>query len=161
MPPPATKFTTTEDVPMTEILKRKGGRPSKCTPETRRQLVELVAKGVPYKVACAAVRITFQSFSNWRDKDFSFRDDLEQATAKAITRHLEKIQAASDAGEWRASCWWLEHVFPENFSKSRIEVTGADGQPLAAAVAIYLPQKDGATGIPLALPVATVKEENE
>jgi hypothetical protein len=47
----------------------------------------------------------------------------------------------------------LEHLHPGAYARNRLEVTGADGAPLAGAVAVYLPQKDGD---PNGKPVVTV-----
>jgi hypothetical protein len=48
----------------------------------------------------------------------------------------------------------LEKCHPEHFAKNRVEVTGADGGPLAGVVSIMLPPKtDGNGG---GLPVVTV-----
>jgi len=121
--------------------------------------VQLVAKGVPYRHACLAVRITFQSFSNYRDQHPEFREEIEQAVALAIEKRLAKIEAASEAGDWRASAWMLEHVHPESFARNRIEVTGANGALLSAAIAIYLPQKDGTPAIEVNTPTKEIENE--
>ncbi|HXE41971.1 MAG TPA: hypothetical protein VN516_03015 [Candidatus Baltobacteraceae bacterium] len=56
---------------------------------------------------------------------------------------MQKIESASDSGEWRAAAWLLEHCNPEKFARNRIEVTGADGSPIAAGmIQIYLPRKE-------------------
>ena len=124
--------------------RNKGGRPSKFTPETRARLIELVAKGVPYKHACRAVRITFQSFSTYREQHHDFAEEIESAVAAAIEKRLDVIQRAADTGDVNSAKWLLEHLHPESFARNRIEVTGADGAPLTGAVAVYLPQKDDA-----------------
>lgn len=121
----------------------KPGRLTKFTPECRARLLKLVAAGVPYNHACRVVRISFSAFCNYRDRNPDFREEMEQAVSAAIEKRLAKIEAASDAGDWRASSWLLEHIFPADFSKTRIEVTGADGAPLAGQIQILLPAKDG------------------
>jgi hypothetical protein len=59
--------------------------------------------------------------------------------------------------DWHAAAWYCEHVFPDSFSKSRLELTGANGSPLSAAVALYLPAKDSPENAKT-LPVVTTAE---
>src|SRR5580698_5548221 len=75
-------------------LPNRGGRPSKFTAETRARLVQLAAKGVPFKHCCLACRITFQSFNTYREQHPDFRQELEEAIASAIERRLDVIQKA-------------------------------------------------------------------
>ncbi|HXR05589.1 MAG TPA: hypothetical protein VN836_12865 [Verrucomicrobiae bacterium] len=67
------------------------------------------------------------------------------AIAKGIDRHLKIVERATKSADeptrLRASIWYLEHT-SQHFSKSRVELTGPDGSPLAGAIAVYLPQKD-------------------
>ena len=119
------------------------GRRCKLTPDLRARLIALVAKGVPLSHACHAVKICYQSFLNYQSRFPDFREELEEAVATAIDKRLQIVTEAAEKGDVKAAQWLLEHLHPQHFAKSRIEVTGADGQPLAGAVAIYLPQKDG------------------
>lgn len=70
---------------------------------------------------------------------------VEQARAKGLAARLAVVSHAMESADesvaLRASTWWLEHVFPEHFARNRLEVTGADGSPLAGVVAIMLPPK--------------------
>ena len=51
------------------------------------------------------------------------------------------------------------HRHPEQFARNRIELTGADGLPLAVGIGIYLPRKDGNEIKPL--PTIMTDHENE
>jgi hypothetical protein len=53
----------------------------------------------------------------------------------------------------------LEHTAPQHFARNRIELTGADGSPLAVGIGIYLPRKDGDEIKPL--PAIVTDNENE
>jgi hypothetical protein len=76
-----------------------------------------------------------------------------------VEKRLKKIEDASNAGDWRASAWLLEHCQAQYFARNRIEVTGADGAPLTGAIAVYLPQKDnGHGGRPVVTTVESRKE---
>jgi|GEM_PF-1871918 len=137
------------------------GRPTKFTPETRVRLVELVARGLPFSHACHAAGVSFQSFSTYRDQHPDFREEIERAVAVAIEKRLKIIERAADAGDVNSAKWLLEHLHPQFYARNRIEITGADGAPLAGSVAVYLPQKDGGAGEPV-VTMNTVKLiENE
>jgi hypothetical protein len=136
------------------------GRPTKLENAAMRdRLIELIGKGVPNVHACAAVGISVPAFVQYRERHEWFRDELAAAVGSGVEIRLRKIEAAADAGEWRAAAWLLEHCQPEHFAKNRIEITGADGGPLTSAVAVYLPQKDGcANGKPRIVVADAVKE---
>jgi hypothetical protein len=99
---------------------------------------------LPYVHACAIAGICDQVWRNWKRDDPAFRARVDRAIARGVERRLKKIDRASNAGDWRASAWLLEHTQPQHFARNRIEITGADGQPLAGAIAVYLPQKESA-----------------
>lgn len=128
---------------MNEILpaKRKGA-PTKFTVTARRRFVRLVARGVPFTHACAGVGWSYQSFLNYREKHLAFKESLEKAVARAIDKRLSIIERAANMGDAASARWLLEHLHPEHFAKTRLEVTGADGSPLTAGIAVYLPAKD-------------------
>jgi transposase len=145
--------------------RRKKGRPTVRTPERAKILCDAVAAGLPFIQACAVAKICAETFCKWRDQDANFRQAIETAVALGVARRLKKIEDASDAGDWRASAWLLEHVHPQYFSRNRIEVTGADGAPLSVTVAVCLPQKDDEPAIevhaiPENIPVNGGKDEN-
>ena len=102
--------------------RNKGGRPSKFTPETRERVLSCVEKGMPLSLAASAAGITFQTLSTYRAAHPEFLAAIQAAIARGAEKHLKKIEAAADAGEWRASCWYLEHCLPEMFAKTRIQV---------------------------------------
>lgn len=99
-----------------------GGRPGKFTTERVRQILECAELGMPLSLCAAAVSISQQSLINWRRNHPEFQEALEQAIARGCDARLKKIKSASDAGDWRASAWLLEHCQPEHFSKSRVQV---------------------------------------
>lgn len=127
------------------LPKLKGGRPSKFTPELVKRILKCVERGMPLSLACEAAGIEFCTLQVYRKKHPDFAAHIKAAIAKGVEKRLKKIEDASDAGDWRAAAWLLEHCQPEHFSRNRIEVSGPDGSPLAAAVAIYLPAKDPIT----------------
>jgi transposase-like protein len=119
------------------------GRPSKFTPDTRRRLIELIATGVPVTHAARAVGVSYESFNNYRKQHAGFAEEIETSVSAAIEKRLNVIQKAADAGDVNSAKWLLEHLHPQHFARNRIEVSGVDGSPLTAAIAVYLPQKNG------------------
>jgi hypothetical protein len=134
------------------------GRPTKFTPETRARLVQLIARGLPFVHACHAAGISFQSFLTYRNRHDDFREEIEQAVAAAIEKRLKIIEDAAEKGDVNSAKWLLEHLHPAHFARNRIEVTGADGAPLAGAIALYLPQKDAGNGGAHLVTVDAMKE---
>lgn len=72
--------------------------------------------------AAARAGIAAETFHAWRREFPDFDQAVQQAIAKGIDRRLAQIKDAGDAGDWRAAAWWLEHVRPEHFARSRIEL---------------------------------------
>jgi len=104
---------------------------------------------MPLKLCANAVGVTPFGMSLHRRKHPRFEEALQRAIAEGVKRHLTKIEQAAKDGDWKASAWALEHCHAEYFCKNRIEVTGADGSPLAGAIALYLPQKQDSNGAQL------------
>jgi hypothetical protein len=98
------------------------GRPTVRTPARAKIICDGLARGLPFVHACAVAGITFQTFNVWRNRDEKFRAQIDESIAKGVDRRLKKIEDASDAGDWRASAWLLEHCQAEHFSKTRIQV---------------------------------------
>jgi hypothetical protein len=120
----------------------KPGRPTKFNPKTVKRVLCCVEKGMPLSLASSAAGFSYTTLSDYRAKHPQFAEALKRSIAKGVEKRLKKIEDASDAGDWRASAWLLEHCQPEHFAKNRIELTGANGGPLAAGIGIYLPKKD-------------------
>lgn len=118
------------------------GRPTKFTAVTRRRLIDAVAKGLPFRHACAASGLSYATFCEYRNAHSEFNDEIEKAVALAIEKRLAIIEKAANLGDVGCAKWLLEHLHPENFSRNRIEVTGADGSPFTGIIGIYLPAKD-------------------
>jgi hypothetical protein len=133
------------------------------TAVAQRRILRAVARGTPLVHAANAAGMTFQTLSTHRSKNPAFAAALAKAVAKGVEAKLKVVERATkskdEAVRLRAACWYLEHVHPESFARNRIELTGADGSPLAVGIGIYLPQKDD-NEIKPCLP-ATVTAENE
>ncbi|HEV2210214.1 MAG TPA: hypothetical protein VG167_15660 [Verrucomicrobiae bacterium] len=117
-----------------------GGRPTKFTPANIRRMLKCAKRGLPLTLVAQAAGISFQTLLNYRKANPRFEDALQRSIAKGTDERLKKIEEAS-ATDWRAASWLLEHTMPQYFAKSRLEISGTDGQPLAAGVQLYLPEK--------------------
>jgi hypothetical protein len=138
--------------------RRKKGRPTKFVPALRKRLVEIIAIGTPLRFACAACRISYAAFCEYRIAHPDFDSEIEAARAASIEKHLRSIITAAEGGDTASSRWYLERCFPAEFGRSRIELTGENGSPLAVGIGIYLPRKDGEEIKPL--PAAAIENEN-
>jgi len=117
-------------------------RPTKFTTQTRQRILELAEMGMPFSKIADAVGIATQSLIHYRKRSPAFEMEIQSAIARGIEKHLKKIQDAAEAGEWRASCWYLERCHNKFFGKNTIELQGADGSSLALNISLYLPQKE-------------------
>jgi hypothetical protein len=102
------------------------GRPTVRTPERAKIICDCVALGVPFRHACDVAKISYQTFCDWRKEDDQFREQVESSIAEGVKRRLKVIEDALESGDesirLRGATWWLEHVLPEHFSKTRVEV---------------------------------------
>jgi hypothetical protein len=120
------------------------GRPWKFTSVTRRRLVAVIAKGVPLSFAPGACGVSRSAFFEYRNTHPRFEEAVQRAIGKAIEKNLDRILTAAKNGDVSSSKWFLEKCHAKFFSRQAVELSGPDGEPLAAAIGIYLPQKDGA-----------------
>lgn len=89
--------------------------------------------GAGRKAAALVAGIDRSTAYKWEDKDPKFKDDVDAALADGITRNLGRIEAAAEAGDWRAADRMLKYASPETFA-DRAEVTGPEGGPVAIDV---------------------------
>lgn len=134
---------------MSTPAKKRGGRPSKFTPELRRRVLRLISKGIPHKHAALAAGCSYQSLLNYQQAYPDFAERCKNALADGIRRRVEAVEeccrSKDEAVRLRAATWWLTHVpgAAEHFSETRkTEFTGLDGSIIAAGVTLYLPRKE-------------------
>lgn len=73
-------------------------------------------------LAASAAGIAFQSLCSYRSAHKEFAASLELAIARGVEKRMAIIVKAADAGDVSSARWWLEHVLPQHFSRSRVEV---------------------------------------
>ncbi|PYK18093.1 MAG: hypothetical protein DME55_07690 [Verrucomicrobia bacterium] len=101
--------------------RRNAGRPSKKTDEKVKALMQVISTGAPYRICCAAVGVSYDSFMTWKREDWEFDAKVEAASAKAALRLLGKIEKQADQN-FAASSWILERRFPEIFSRPEVQL---------------------------------------
>ena len=142
---------------------KPGGRPTVRTPEAAARILQAVSIGAPLVHAARAAKICYATLAAWRNEDPEFKERLEHAISLCVEKRLKTIQDAADAGDWRASEAWLRLVLPQEFSRSRLEITGSDGAPLTAGLQLYLPKKELPTieaGDPVEVPALADRSGN-
>lgn len=124
---------------------RKVGRPSKLTPEVQDKIVRAISTGNWLDTACAYAGVDSSTVRRWiakgesEDAEPVFREfctAIKQAKAEAEIRAVALIQKAAQDGTWQASAWYLERSFPDRWGRHRLEITGADSQPVRVEVDI-------------------------
>lgn len=115
----------------------KRGPADRFTPETASAIIDALSLGMLRRQACHVAGVDKKLFSAWRKQGLAapdgklgqFARDVAAAESRGIAVRLQQIAQAGVA-DWRASAWWLEHTHPEQFSKTRLEITGRDGSPI-------------------------------
>lgn len=97
------------------------GRPSKYRQSVIGTICSAVSDGTPFTHAAAIAGISYQTFCEWRKQFPEFSEAVEAARAKGVQARLRLILAAAEGGDVSSARWWLEHVFPEHFSRNRVE----------------------------------------
>lgn len=122
---------------------RKQGRPSKLTEEVQNRILRAVQAGNWLETASAYAGVDASTVRRWIAKGEaddaeepyrSFCAAIKQARAEAEIRAVALIQKAAQDGTWQASAWYLERSHPDRWGRKRLEITGADSQPVRVEV---------------------------
>jgi transposase len=114
------------------------GRPTKLTENTKKVIVKAISLGGTFRAAANAGGVAYNTFNEWMKKGETaksgkfaeFYDDIKRSIGLRQARWLAQIEEAAQNGNWQAAAWKLERTEPENFGRTRIEHTGADGGPI-------------------------------
>ncbi len=99
-------------------IKSQRGRKSKYTTALVKEICGYIEEGSNAREACMLVDISHDTFYRWKTDKSEFSDAIENAEAKCKLFHIRNIKKASNKN-WRASAWWLEHRYPQDFSVHR------------------------------------------
>ena len=96
---------------------RKGGRPTKYTPENVESILEAIRTGAPFTHACRYGRVSFETFNEWRKQYPEFSEQVKEAEGEAVKGWLDHIETAARNGSWQAAAWKLERRYPHEFGR--------------------------------------------
>lgn len=116
------------------------GRPSILTEAVRDKILSALGGGNFRVAACEYAGVSARTFREWMargargDKDYEdFRRAVIEAEKRAEIRAVALILRAAE-NDPRHAQWWLSHRWPERWAdKSRHEISGKKGAPLAVA----------------------------
>ncbi len=125
------------------------GRPTKLTDEVAKTFLKAIAHGCYIETACNLVGVSRDTYYGWIERAnkaraksgkltkveqslVEFSDSIKKTLAKSELRELEHIVVAGES-QWQAAAWRLERRYPDRWGRTRHEVTGADGGPVAVA----------------------------
>lgn len=109
-----------------------GGRPTKMTEDTVKNLKQYFAKGYSDSEACKMAEITKKTLYNYCDNNPSFYTTKERLKRTPSLRAREVVLNSIENGDVNTSKWYLERKCKEEFSL-RTESTGKDGADLIPA----------------------------
>ncbi|MEA3367713.1 MAG: hypothetical protein U9R68_06325, partial [Planctomycetota bacterium] len=98
--------------------KRKGGRPTKCTPKLIDTLVQELTAGASLSAACRAAGITPETRRQWEKRAEAgqepyagFLGPLKKAEGQAVAEAEKRVKAGKPG--WQGSARWLESMKPD------------------------------------------------
>jgi hypothetical protein len=120
------------------------GRPTKCTPDVTRRLVEAFRVGATHAIACEYAGIVKETMYQWFEKAAQGREpyvtcaaQVKRSQGVAAVGWLAKIEQAASAGDWRAAAWKLERRYPEEYGRQVQDVQHRFDGPLQIALVQY------------------------
>jgi hypothetical protein len=99
-------------------LKVKSDKVSKTIQDTllKSKLVLYLERGLSIEDASKLVGISKYKLGILRS-DPEFEDFIEQCSVKCEADNLANIKEAGDMGQWQASSWMLERLYPDKYGK--------------------------------------------
>ena len=113
-------------------------RPTKLTPELKKQIIDYVRDGVSFHDACMALGIDESTLYKWKQRGkidksgryFEFLKGIKQAEHEAKVWRILTV-AKGEKEDPRLALEMLARKYPNEFArKDRHEISGADGKPI-------------------------------
>ena len=98
--------------------KRRGGLPTKRTPENLQKIVQAIKLGATYELAANYAGMSYETFNEWRKADVEVSEAIKQAEGQAAVLLLAKIEQAATDGNWQAAAWKLERRYPKMYGRT-------------------------------------------
>lgn len=131
-----------------EEQKKKGGRPSKFTEETRAKILECIRAGNFREVAARAAGVGKSTFHHWmqsEDERFAdFQAEVEAAEQDAEVAMVGIVVAAA-ATDPKHAQWWLERKHPERWGRKdahRVDLKSESTVAVSGGVTVFLPAEE-------------------
>ncbi len=106
--------------------KHEGGRPTVWTPQLEDALCQqLQNTGCSFRDAAEACGITYETLKVRQRVDPEFSSLVAAARNSAKLRSLVAINTLCEQGNFAANTWRLERLWPEEFNRNRLELSGA------------------------------------
>lgn len=86
----------------------------KATPQTIKIILDAIAEGLTQRDAAALAGISEDTLSLWK-KDSDFSEQMRQKEIECKQKHLRIINKAGEK-DWKASAWFLERKFRNEYS---------------------------------------------
>ncbi len=116
---------------------RRGGRPTKRTPERERLILRALRAGATIAAAAGHAEVSQRQLYRWQVADATFRQHVEKAQAEAEVRFQAVVSDAAmghpaeyDAEGvlirpevkpvWQAAAWWLERRRREDYAQRAV-----------------------------------------
>jgi len=116
---------------------RRGGRPTKRTPERVALILQVLRSGGTIAAAAGYAEVSARQVYRWAATDVSFRHAIEKAGGDAEVRFTTAVSDAAmgspaqydDAGQlirpevkpvWQAAAWWLKRRRREDYAQRAI-----------------------------------------
>jgi transposase len=122
------------------------GRPTKFTPERVQQILDAIALGATFRLACMYAGVSEDTFARWREAKTDFADAVKQAEGRGAIGWLTKIEKAANDDNWQAAAWKLERRYPQEYGRKVQEVTGANGGPVTAEIRTVIVERPAPAG---------------
>lgn len=96
----------------------------KLTPELAEEAIRLVKGGASNADVISYLGVAEGTFYAWlRDPQNDAQRALAQGLKKAETErklwHLQRIHKAAEEGDWKASAWYLERRYPNEYARTQ------------------------------------------
>lgn len=129
--------------------RKQTGRPTKLTDEVETDFLTALAQGSYIETACNFAGVARDTYYGWMERArkarekggkltvaeqrlVDFSDNVKNVLARSEMGDLKRIKVAAES-QWQAAAWRLERRYPERWGRTRHEITGPDGGPVAVA----------------------------
>lgn len=102
--------------------------PNKLTEELADEAIRLVRNGATNADVIAYIGVVESTFYNWlknpkTESQRKLSEGLKKAETERKLWHLQRIHKAAEEGDWKASAWYLERRYPNEYARTQ-RITG-------------------------------------